>query len=293
MPKIKRKNPGYGIPMLAAAVGIPTWAFVTSLVAGTTVGLGVGGAYAYKKWGEGGRFHKDVISQSALNLLQQMEEGYRADNPNANRAFLDIPGIATSAVRPPPTESAAYAQGGLYLAIAAAMDKGNPVLVDKAGEFLSKVGSASQDATGEVSGEVKRAPLKEAVAILTATGNSRFAPVVQRLLSLARPGGVEDTMQDVKTYSVSTMAVDTVKESVADVSAPARLVAGLWSGKNPFQMEPWKWNMLRFSIYGVGGFLLYRIIANPFIEASTQATDIIKETGEDFKKRRKKDDKEE
>ena len=196
-------------------------------------------------------------------IAAEVQNGLRADDPDPMQAFLSIKGITTSALRPPPTEKGGYAQAAIYLAVASAMDGGNQELLARAMENLTWAETASTDATDNVSVATKSAPLAAAQEILVATQNQRFVPVVQRLIMLQSKRGIEDTMQDVKTYSTSELGKEALAKTGKQVATPFVFMGALVSGKNPFEISDWKWQLIRWSVIIGGGYMTFNVLSAP------------------------------
>jgi len=251
-------NPNYGVPIAA----IP----LAYLIGGgvVTAGTLIGGAYAYNASKiDVKQYDADIVLKNAAKIIADVQGGLRAEDPDPMTAMLSVKGVTTSAMRPPPTEKGGYAQAAIYLAIAAAMDGGNPELLEHATDNLAKAEEASTDATDSVPVSQKIQPLKDAQVILVATQNKRFLPVVQRLLILQRKEGVEDTMQDVKTYSKSELGKEALAETGKDIATPFVFAGALFSGKNPFKIKDWQWQLIRWSVIVGGGYMAFNLISAP------------------------------
>ncbi len=251
-------NPDYGVPIAA----IP----LAYLIGGgvVTAGTLIGGAYAYNAAKiDVKQYDADIVLKNAAKIIGDVQGGLRAEDPDPMTAMLSVKGITTSALRPPPTEKGGYAQAAIYLAVAAAMDGGNQALLEHAVDNLAKAEVASTDATDDIPVSQKIQPLKDAQEILVATQNKRFLPVVQRLLMLQRKEGVEDTMQDVKTYSKSELGKEALGETVKDVATPFVFMGALFSGKNPFGIKNWQWQLIRWSVIIGGGYMAFNVLSAP------------------------------
>jgi hypothetical protein len=239
---------------------------IATLIGGTVV---IGSAYAWQASKiDVKQFDADILSKNAANMISEVEKGFTSDNADANRAFLDIPGISNSAMRPPPTERGGYAQAALYMAVASAMDKGNPQLLGKSKELLAKSQGASTDATEAVPIAQKTLPLQEAIQVLASTQNQRFVPIIQRLMVLSRPEGVRESMGDVQKYSTSTLGKEALGKTAATAMKPIVVLGSLITGNNPFPtLSGWQWQAIRWSVLVGGGYIVFRIVTGPVREA--------------------------
>jgi len=176
----------------------------------------------------------------------------------------------TLMTRAPTNERQALLQAGWgVMQVAAKLTGADRIrLCDAAENFWDKSEDASK-AILEPNDPKIQEPLLGAIEILKPYGDKASRAITMLYAQTSQVSIADSISFEKETFDPSKYVKEALTETGKQVSLPFQVAAGLLTGERPYGMPQWKWNLIRFSIYGgvgLAGIGYLMTVGRPYVE---------------------------